>query len=137
MQYDDMFFDTIEKEMLLTNNIKKRHRNNNLINEVIQKYNYKCFFNKNHTTFPTQNRSNYVEGHHIIPISLQDSFLHNLDIENNIIPLCPNCHKAIHLATNQYKEKLLNYIIENTNIKNYFNVTISDLKEIYFTSSGD
>ena len=73
----------------------------------------------------------------MIDFNITTAYTTRTYIENNIIPLCPNCHKAIHLATNQYKEKLLNYIIENTNIKNYFNVTISDLKEIYFTSSGD
>jgi 5-methylcytosine-specific restriction protein A len=136
MEYEDMFFDNSISEIYLTNNIKKQHikRNNSLINEIIQENNCMCFFNKEHITFETIIRNNYVEGHHIIPISLQDSFPNfNLDVKSNIIPLCPNCHKAIHLSTNQYKNILLEKIITNTKIKESFNINLEDLKEIYFS----
>lgn len=137
MEYQDMFFENSINEIYLTNNIKKSYimRNSDLINEVIQENDCRCFFNKNHITFETKTRKNYVEGHHIIPISLQDSFPNfSLDVKSNIIPLCPNCHKAIHLSTNEYKESLLQKILLNTNIEKDFNITINDLREIYFSN---
>jgi len=56
-----------------------------------------------------------------------------LDCEENVIALCPNCHKAIHYATNEYKEHLLKYIIDNDDKLSRFDITLEDLKEFYFT----
>ncbi|MCR3707668.1 MULTISPECIES: HNH endonuclease, partial [Citrobacter] len=36
--------------------------------------------------------------HHIVPMSRQDAFDTSLDVEENIISLCCNCHKQIHLG---------------------------------------
>ena len=38
----------------------------------------------------------YVEPHHLIPISYQDYFDNSLDVEANIVSLCSNCHNEIH-----------------------------------------
>lgn len=73
-----------------------------------------------------------MEGHHIIPVSLNDSFSEELDCEENVIALCPNCHKAMHLAQNDYKEDLLSYILENNKKFDKFNLGLEDMKEIYF-----
>lgn len=40
----------------------------------------------------------YTEPHHIVPMSRQDAFDTSLDVEENIISLCCNCHKQIHLG---------------------------------------
>jgi 5-methylcytosine-specific restriction protein A len=40
----------------------------------------------------------YTEPHHIVPMSKQDYFENSLDVEENIISLCCNCHKQIHLG---------------------------------------
>ena len=93
----------------------------------------KCFFNENHITFESYNRLNYVEAHHIIPVALNDSFDEELDCEENVIALCPNCHKAIHYAVDEHKEDLLKFIMENDNNLSKFNINLEDLKEFYFT----
>uniref|UniRef100_UPI00190F7B16 HNH endonuclease n=1 Tax=Klebsiella pneumoniae TaxID=573 RepID=UPI00190F7B16 len=41
---------------------------------------------------------NYSEPHHIVPMSKQSYFENSLDVEENIISLCCNCHKQIHLG---------------------------------------
>ena len=118
-----MFFETEKEFCSIKNKLgRTQPRDTALISSVLERENYICFFNNNHKTFPSVTRPNYVEGHHIIPISLNDSFQENLDCEENIISLCPNCHKAIHLATNEYKENLLIYILENNKklCKSYF-----------------
>ena len=60
---------------------------------------YKCEINCDHPTFRRRNSPlNYTEPHHIVPMSKQDYFENSLDVEENIISLCCNCHKQIHLG---------------------------------------
>lgn len=132
IKYEGMFFDDEEGYESIKNPVTKKTRNPAITNNVLETYKYQCFFDKRHETFPGKNRQNYVEGHHIIPISYSDSFSEELDCEENIIPLCPNCHKAMHHSINEYKLNLLLTIMEKKKDLNKFNITIEDLKEIYF-----
>lgn len=43
--------------------------------------------------------SNIIEVHHIKPISQQDG-MYKVNPETDLIPLCPNCHTAIHKKIN-------------------------------------
>lgn len=135
MHFEDMFFETSNDLGKAKNKIRCKPRNPQIIKAVLEKSDYKCFFNEEHITFPSNTRKNYVEGHHIIPVSLNDSFEEELDCEDNVIALCPNCHKAIHLSTNKYKERLLKCIIENEDKLTGFDITLEDLKEFYFTQN--
>ena len=135
MAYEDMFFISDKQYEDVKNKIRCKPRNPNVISNVLEKNNYSCFFNEEHKTFPSVNRPNYVEGHHIIPVSLNDSFKEELDCEENVISLCPNCHKAMHYSKNEYKEDLLLYIIENNEEFKKFNLSPEDLKEIYFNKT--
>ncbi|WP_405276684.1 HNH endonuclease [Methanobrevibacter sp.] len=133
MHYEDMFFESSKDYSDLKNNIRCKPRNPNVIQTVLEDSEYSCFFDKTHITFESYNRPNYVEGHHVIPVALNDSFDEELDCEDNVIALCPNCHKAIHYATNEHKEDLLKYIIDNDVNLSRFDITLEDLKEFYFT----
>lgn len=42
------------------------------------------------------NGKNYVEGHHLIPLEYQSEYIINLDIPENILALCSNCHNQLH-----------------------------------------
>lgn len=132
MDYEEMFFESEQEFDDIKNRIRCRPRNPSVISSVLEKSNFSCFFDHNHTTFPSERRPNYVEGHHIIPISLNDSFYEELDCEENIISLCPTCHKAMHLATNEFKEGLLSFILENNEDFKMFGLSLEDMKEIYF-----
>lgn len=60
---------------------------------------YRCEVDNDHPTFRRRNSPlNYTEPHHIVPMSRQDDFDISLDVEENIISLCCNCHKQIHLG---------------------------------------
>lgn len=48
-----------------------------------------------------------MEPHHLIPISLQGYYKHDIDITSNLICLCPNCHKRIHYGTKDDVKKML------------------------------
>lgn len=70
--------------------------------------NYMCEFDNDHKTFKAKvNNENYVEAHHLIPIQLQSKFWYSLDVEANIISLCPICHRCIHHGTNEEKRKII------------------------------
>lgn len=58
---------------------------------------YKCEMNKEHQTFiRKKDNTNYTETHHLIPLSKYEDFEYSLDIEENIVSLCSNCHNILH-----------------------------------------
>jgi 5-methylcytosine-specific restriction protein A len=62
--------------------------------------NYKCEIDNNHKSFVSKNGNPYMEAHHLIPLSTQEYFEYSLDVDANIICLCPNCHKKLHHGGN-------------------------------------
>jgi len=47
------------------------------------------------------------ECHHIIPLNAQKDFIHTkLDSLFNIIAVCPLCHRKVHYAVKEEKEKI-------------------------------
>jgi len=60
---------------------------------------YKCEIDDTHQDFISKTTGeNYVEAHHLIPISNQDKYEHSIDVEANIVSLCVSCHKKLHHA---------------------------------------
>ena len=51
--------------------------------------------------------TNYVEAHHLIPFSKQNKFSNSLDVEENIVVLCANCHRLLHHARSDEKRESL------------------------------
>ena len=93
---------------------------------VIIKANNKCELSSisayNHFTFSTPFGMKYLEAHHIIPMKFQKDFIpFNLDRVENIIALCPTCHRCIHNGNLKDKFPLLEFI---------FNKKINELKNI-------
>ena len=73
--------------------------------------NYTCEIDKSHETFIAERtRRPYVEAHHFIPIKFQTSFDYPLDNLDNIVSLCPNCHRGIHHAVTDHKLELIETI---------------------------
>lgn len=70
--------------------------------------NYTCQIDPAHNTFIVDRTNHqYMEGHHIIPLSMQGEFKNSLDCYANIIVLCPTCHRFFHYAAkNERNEKL-------------------------------
>jgi len=70
--------------------------------------NFLCEENSTHKTFISPITSEqFVEAHHLIPMEFQVDFDPSIDIPENIISLCPNCHRAFHNSTNELKSKLI------------------------------
>ncbi|MFC6039278.1 HNH endonuclease [Paenisporosarcina macmurdoensis] len=83
-------------------------RNIDTSKRAVMEANYKCEFNDNHLSFTSNTTGrNYVEAHHLIPMKFQMEFKKSLDVEANIVPLCPLCHKAVHHASLEEKEPII------------------------------
>lgn len=102
---------------------------------VKQQAEYKCEFNKEHKTFISDiSGKQYVEAHHLIPMKYQDQFEYSLDIPENIVTLCPNCHRAIHHGTKDYKKKIISALFnkrKNILKDNNINIDMEALTEMY------
>lgn len=98
--------------------------------------NYQCEMDHNHITFNARsNGMNYVEAHHLIPFSERNRYDLSIDVVENIVCLCPNCHRKIHLAIDEQKKQLLNPLfnskIEELN-KVWINLDIETLYHYYW-----
>ena len=75
---------------------------------ALSKAAYTCEWDASHTTFISNTTGeNYMEPHHMIPISMQGLYSSDIDITSNLICLCPNCHKRIHLGKKVDVEPML------------------------------
>jgi len=89
-------------------------RNPKYANESIASAHYLCEFDKSHQHFISKfSHKNYVEAHHLIPISCQDRFHNSLDIHANIVSLCLICHKKIHYGLFDDKKELLDELFDS------------------------
>jgi predicted HNH restriction endonuclease len=69
---------------------------------------FQCELNKSHTTFINKkSKKQYMEAHHLIPMGKQGDFEFDIDVPENIMSLCPNCHKEIHLSEDISKRDIL------------------------------
>jgi len=79
-------------------------------------------------------RLNYVEGHHLIPFSQQPNFSFSLDVDENIVPLCPNCHRLLHHAKFSERKKLLHKLLtvqKNGLVQRMIPVELKELITMY------
>ena len=75
------------------------NRDRVIIEQVLKADKYQCEIDVNHKTFiMRRNDEPYLEGHHLIRMEHQDRFAKSLDVYANIIGLCPNCHRQLHLG---------------------------------------
>lgn len=91
-------------------------RNPKFSKAALKNANYECEINPQHQTF-NNGKHQYMEGHHIVPMSLQDYYEISLDVPSNIISVCPNCHRALHYGDSSIKIEYLNLIFKNRKLK--------------------
>ncbi|TSD03405.1 MAG: hypothetical protein Athens071416_86 [Parcubacteria group bacterium Athens0714_16] len=97
--------DTDDEILFSSQNMKEFSKKNS---------NYLCEYNNAHMTFNSKsNNKNYVEAHHLIPFSERKRFDVSIDITENIICLCPNCHRKIHLAVDTERKDFIKNLFEN------------------------
>ena len=66
-----------------------------------------------HITFTSQFDDNpYMEAHHLIPMAVQDFYENSLDFVNDIVCLCPTCHRKIHYTIDSDKKEMLQVLFK-------------------------
>jgi 5-methylcytosine-specific restriction protein A len=97
--------------------------------------NFKCENNPLHETFiSARTNHQFVEAHHLIPMEFQKDFENSLDVPENIISICPNCHRGFHLGEQNYRNELINKFHERRNPKlvaRGINIELNKLLEYY------
>lgn len=88
-------------------------RNPRFAQEALKRAGYECELNSEHKTFIVRNSNHqFVEAHHLIPMSAQDDFKYSLDVPENIISVCPNCHRKVHYSNRDETIKLIKSLFE-------------------------
>ena len=100
----------------------------------------KCEGNPLHTTFLTKKNQPYMEGHHLIPCTASNSeycwekFHVNIDCVENIVCLCPTCHRKIHYGNEKEKMEILTLLYGKQIEKLKFvglNISLDELMNLY------
>lgn len=116
---------------------KKYPRDPILIKEIKKLAQYKCELNPDHETFEDKDGNPYVEVHHFVPLSFQDEYIwcgQSLDIIENLMCLCPNCHAKFHHSSKDTTLELLEDLYESKIEKIAtagLKITFERLKEAY------
>lgn len=115
-------------------NGKKYYRHNIDVSENALSYaEFKCEIDQNHDTFIRRKTDQpYTEAHHLVPMAKQASFNASLDVEENVVSLCSNCHNRIHYGKDA--DQLIKYLFEKRKEelkKVGINITIQDLLSMY------
>ncbi len=142
----DILKDVLEYTTGVILNKFGKQKRKNMKQEIIRKYDFKCFFHyysqddnekKMHELayFKTKKDLVYLEAHHMIQIGNSKFFNHDIDIIENLIPVCPICHRKLHNANSDAVYKMLEIYYKNTNkeilIKKGVFVDIETLARFY------
>ncbi len=120
--------------------ISKKYRRNPLLGRIaIQNAYYACENDHEHKTFKSaKTQKNFMEAHHLVPVKYQQKIWQkyniNVDCVENIVSLCPTCHRAFHNGTKEVKAQLIENIYRQI-VPRYnsigFEITLDEIKELY------
>lgn len=89
--------DSIEAKQPRASKSMSYPRDPNVAIRAMDRSGYLCENDSTHITFLKQsNGKQYMEPHHFVPMSCQKLFENSIDVEENIIILCPTCHRLVH-----------------------------------------
>lgn len=120
--------------------ISKKYRRNPLLGKIaIQNAYYCCERDARHETFISERtKKAFMEAHHLVPVMHQqeiwDKYEINVDCVENIISLCPTCHRAFHNGTKEVRARMIENLYEKL-LPRYksigFNISVEEIKELY------
>lgn len=112
-------------------------RDRNMAYTALDNANFKCENDNKHQTFlSAKNGKTFQEAHHLIPIQFQDDFEVSIDVPENIICLCPICHRAFHNAENKYKLLLINkFYLMRKDLLSIRGIVINEEKLLFYYKS--
>lgn len=95
-----------KSEPIIINNVEVARRDRKTALNALSFAKHLCEINRSHPTFlRRRTKINYMEPHHLIPLAYSAEFSVSLDVEENIVCLCSNCHNQLHYGEGY--EKLL------------------------------
>tara|TARA_R110000787_G_scaffold282997_1_gene395309 strand:- start:345 stop:1523 length:1179 start_codon:yes stop_codon:yes gene_type:complete len=104
--------------------------------KVFQDNNFKCEIDRDHKTFINNNEEVYMEGHHLIPMKAQKDFpTINIDRTENIVCICPTCHRMAHHGNRTTREKVLKLLYSERKkrlLEAGINISFQDLLNKYY-----
>lgn len=120
--------------------ISKKYKRNPLLGKIaIQNAYYCCERDARHETFISERtKKAFMEAHHLVPVMHQqeiwDKYEINVDCVENIISLCPTCHRAFHNGTKEVRARMIENLYEKL-LPRYksigFNISVEEIKELY------
>ena len=118
----------------------RRPKTNPILGKIaITRAYYCCEFNRDHETFMSnRTHKQYMEAHHLIPVANQETIWNkyhkNIDCVENLVSLCPNCHKAFHYGTKEVKARMIETLFNAISHKYRaigLNIPLEEIKKIY------
>ena len=118
----------------------RRPKTNPILGKIaITRAYYCCEFNHDHETFMSnRTHKQYMEAHHLIPVANQEAvwnkYHKNIDCVENLVSLCPNCHKAFHYGTKEVKARMIETLFNAISHKYRaigLNIPLEEIKKIY------
>lgn len=95
---------------------------------------YKCELDSGHITFLTPSGRSFMEAHHLIPLSRQSGYKVSLDVPENVICICPLCHRCLHHGQRSEKEPLLRELYKlryEALSRRGLDIAFEELQELY------
>ena len=89
-------------------------RDPRIAGKAISDSNYACAVAGSHVSFISRTtKQNFVEAHHLIPFEFQEMFDSSLDVLENVVVLCPTCHRKLHHGMLKDKKPVLKQLFED------------------------
>jgi 5-methylcytosine-specific restriction enzyme A len=86
-------------EQVIGKGANKYKRDPEMAALAIKAASHRCEIDEDHETFTSRRtKQPFVEAHHLVPMQRQDCFDVSLDVPENIVALCPGCHRKLHHA---------------------------------------
>ncbi len=120
--------------MPATTTVNQYPRSSAVARNAVERAHGQCEVDRSHETFTTAAGANYIEAHHLMPISQQNRFEYSLDHPANIIILCPNCHRKIHYGNREARLTLIQDLYARRSqelVAQGIQFTIEDLRAAY------
>lgn len=112
---NEKLIDNINEELVyIEHQLEREQTSNKLRNIILEEANSTCFFNCNNELFWTNQGRVYLEVHHCIPLSYAKKFGKKGDFKENLIAVCPTCHRRLHYEGNTSftKQEMYNMMYE-------------------------
>lgn len=131
---------TVEPVAVSKFDVGRRFRTNPLLGKIaIKKAYYSCEKDYQHETFISKKtQQKYMEAHHLIPVCFQkevwDKYHINIDCVENLVSLCPTCHKAIHYGTKEVQRRMISELFARCAPKYKaigLNITLDEIFKFY------